>query len=508
MDRNGVIHDTANEFGYTGYYQAKDIGVPGSGVSKGQGTGNSNIVGMEIIARDEKDVTPAQRDALVRFANERYPNVPFYGHGEISTNKEANEGVPGAQAVLASRPAPFNFDWSNAPIPGPPNERPVSAPTSSYGPLATQEAPAEAVPLPMARPAAANIAQANSVLDSRVIDLVRKGSPGDVDRIPSSIANQTLREALGNTMTGGMIRSGLTPYLPQMGVSQAEFDKAYASGGQRAQPLRFGEAGGSMGGELPTAGSFSPYPGFRQSANFEDRSAEPPLGADVFGPRSSVFDLSPGGFGAGGYGNTFQPPPNMQQGPTMPPWQANIPPAYRNPEVIAAVEEQARQLGVPPEAIVSVAQIEGSGWNPQHMTGTQAGIFQIAPDDFRTAGGTLGGMTYDQYRKASPAQQVAAYGDYIRSSPNAAYLDAASGDPALAASLMQGIQFSPQSDAFSKEFLAGNQDFQIAHDDKGRAPFYTGQADALRYTTINDMRNAFARMIGNFPQTQTLPGGR
>jgi hypothetical protein len=284
MDRNGVVHDTANEFGYTGYYQAKDLNVPGTGVSKTQGTGNSSIVGMEIIARNEKDVTPAQQAALVRFANERYPNVPFYGHGEISGNRMNNEGIPGAQAVLASRPAPFNFDWSNAPIPGPANARPMPAPTSSYGPLATQDAPAagvptEAVPLPTARPAAANIAQANSVLDSKVLDLVRQNSPANVDRIPSSIANQTLREALGNTMTGGMIRSGLTPYLPQMGVSAAEFDKAYAGG--QAQPPR--AAGG-----IPEDDSWTPQ---EYTPKWNTDVYQPALGGGVQHRDETASDL-------------------------------------------------------------------------------------------------------------------------------------------------------------------------------------------------------------------------
>ena len=55
---------------------------------------------------------------------------------------------------------------------------------------------------------------------------------------------------------------------------------------------------------------------------------------------------------------------------------------------------------------------------------------------------------------------------------------------------------------FSREY-----GYQIAHDPKGRAPFYTGQADDLRYTTIDDMRNAFARRIAGWPQSGALPDG-
>ena len=52
---------------------------------------------------------------------------------------------------------------------------------------------------------------------------------------------------------------------------------------------------------------------------------------------------------------------NPYQGPTMPSWQSSIPLAYRNPEVTAAVEAQARRFDIPPEAITGVAGVEGSG---------------------------------------------------------------------------------------------------------------------------------------------------
>jgi hypothetical protein len=183
----------------------------------------------------------------------------------------------------------------------------------------------------------------------------------------------------------------------------------------------------------------------------------------------------------------------------MPSWQAAIPGAYRTPELITAIEQQARRFGIPPEAIPADAGVEGSNWNPRYMTKSQAGIFQIAPDDFRTGGGTLGGLTYDQYRNATPAQQVAAYGDYIASSPNAAYLDYASGDPALTAAILQGIQFSPQSQAWSDRLLAGDTTSRVTP---------KPQADELRTTSIDAMREAFARRIAGWPQAQFLPGGR
>ena len=468
MDRNGVVHDTLNEYGYSGTNHAKDLEMPGTGISKSQqGTSNKSIVGMEIIANDERDVTPAQRAALVQFAQERYPNTPFYGHGEISTNRANNEGVPGAQAVLDARIA-AGQGWPSANFVWPDRAAP-------------------AAPAPAA---------------SRAADT-------------------------------GLSQLNLPPEFPEHTALYPNYANRYGS----SAPPQFGATGAAPGGELPSPGAFTPFEGFRQSPDFENRSTEQlsrdqlaelqtrgtsyepgpevastPLGtalgledlqrtsgaANVVGPSSSAFDLSPGGFGEGGYGNAFAPGVNPQQGPTMPSWQASIPPAYRTPEVTAAIQALSDRFGIPPEAAPAVAGVEGSGWNPKYMTGTQAGIFQMAPDDFKTAGGKLGGLTYDQYRNASPAQQVAAYSDYIAQSPNAAYLKGV-GDPALAAAILQGIQLRPMKDDWSERLLIG---------DTGSPVTTKPQASELGNTSIDFMRDAMARRIAGFPQTQSLPGGR
>jgi hypothetical protein len=131
------------------------------------------------------------------------------------------------------------------------------------------------VPLPVSRPAEANIAQAHSLLDSRVLDLVQKNSPADVNRIPSSIASQTLREALGNAMTGGLIRSGIEPYLSQLGVTPAEFDKAIAQG-RLVQPSRFGGGDGAAAG-----GDANPAPGY-----IWPQEGTPRWNAEIYEPMS------------------------------------------------------------------------------------------------------------------------------------------------------------------------------------------------------------------------------
>jgi hypothetical protein len=85
------------------------IGKPGAanilpGWGKGAGLNNKNIVGMEVIARNNKDVTKAQIESSARFAREVYPTTPFYGHGEVNPgHKEADEGMAEVNAIRAER---------------------------------------------------------------------------------------------------------------------------------------------------------------------------------------------------------------------------------------------------------------------------------------------------------------------------------------------------------------------------------------------------------------------
>jgi N-acetylmuramoyl-L-alanine amidase-like protein len=96
MDRNGVIHDTAKEFGYGGTNEI--LNDPGRKLS------NSDVVGMEIVANDDADVTPQQAQAAAQFIQARYPNIPVFGHGQVNPgHKEATEGWTAVNAVNALR---------------------------------------------------------------------------------------------------------------------------------------------------------------------------------------------------------------------------------------------------------------------------------------------------------------------------------------------------------------------------------------------------------------------
>lgn len=87
MDRDGNIH------------QALPAGMRGQHIRPSQinGLTNANTLGIEIIAKDDSDLTPAQRDASYRFITEetaRYgiPAANVFGHGEINSHKQATEG--------------------------------------------------------------------------------------------------------------------------------------------------------------------------------------------------------------------------------------------------------------------------------------------------------------------------------------------------------------------------------------------------------------------------------
>ena len=49
---------------------------------------------MEVIAKNDKDVTPAQIKAAEEFMRKNYPNTPVFGHGQVNPgHKEADEGM-------------------------------------------------------------------------------------------------------------------------------------------------------------------------------------------------------------------------------------------------------------------------------------------------------------------------------------------------------------------------------------------------------------------------------
>lgn len=103
MDREGVIH-------HIGGPGAANI-MPESRYRQTPITGkefltNRNIVGMEVIASNDRDVTAKQVAAAQAFIAKNYPNTPVFGHGEVNPgHKEADEGRKIVSAIRMQRAA-------------------------------------------------------------------------------------------------------------------------------------------------------------------------------------------------------------------------------------------------------------------------------------------------------------------------------------------------------------------------------------------------------------------
>ena len=97
MDRDGTIHYTQKEFGYNGTGNFLHSVIPG--------VSNQTAVGIEVIAKDDADMTPAQLQSLQRLAGPKgpYANVPVYGHSQVSPSDRENEGVRGVNAINEAR---------------------------------------------------------------------------------------------------------------------------------------------------------------------------------------------------------------------------------------------------------------------------------------------------------------------------------------------------------------------------------------------------------------------
>jgi N-acetylmuramoyl-L-alanine amidase len=99
MDRDGIVHDVRKEFGYVGTAGILDSAVPG-----GMNVRNRNSVQMEIIAKDDKDVTDLQAQRAAAFIAADYPRATVYGHGQVNPgHRLPDEGQKARLAVEADR---------------------------------------------------------------------------------------------------------------------------------------------------------------------------------------------------------------------------------------------------------------------------------------------------------------------------------------------------------------------------------------------------------------------
>jgi hypothetical protein len=109
MDRDGTIY----AYGAAGspHMQPNDRW---GGIAPG--LSNKNALGMELVARNNQDVTPAQVAAARNFIATNYPNTPVYGHGEVNPgHKQADEGMAVVNAIRTDRAAPVQVAAATPP---------------------------------------------------------------------------------------------------------------------------------------------------------------------------------------------------------------------------------------------------------------------------------------------------------------------------------------------------------------------------------------------------------
>ena len=159
------------------------------------------------------------------------PSAPPPGAAAIAATEpeqllpEDSPDVPATASAEPAKPA-TPAPTAAAPLPAAPAAAaPVKPPVAPVAP----PAPAAPVAKP-APPAAPAVNPAHALLDTKVIELVKRGDPSKVSQVPDFIGNKTLREALNTPFVGGQIAAGVQPYLPKMGITQQQFDAAVKEG--------------------------------------------------------------------------------------------------------------------------------------------------------------------------------------------------------------------------------------------------------------------------------------
>ena len=173
-------------------------------------------------------------------------------------------------------------------------------------------------------------------------------------------------------------------------------------------------------------------------------------------------------------------------------WQSAIPKAYRTPEALGAISNTAFGQ-IDPAALGSLFN-EESGWNPRSDAGNgNYGVAQMAKGDFNYggAGGTLGGLTWDQYKGASASDQIGAYADLLaRIQGRNPGLDFSQMTPQRQYAVLQALNFGPYTGEpgtidWIKAMNEGNISMPVTN--------ATGQAKDLGDLSIGALEQAYLR---------------
>jgi hypothetical protein len=223
----------------------------------------------------------------------------------------------------------------------------------------------------------------------------------------------------------------------------------------------------------------------------------------------SSTDPQTGQWGGGGAGLYYSPEAGWLPSPfgamnQMPSAQQNlwagttlVPSQYQTPENFNSLNDVSSNINANPGAFAAFINQE-STWNPRNVTGSQAGLAQMAPGDFTygRAGGQLGGLTYQDYLKATPAQQLQAYAgpsgylaNYgIMDKARQAGLDFPNMSAAQQAAFLQAANFAPGNTSWMNRWAQGDLTTPITT---------SPQSDALGDTSPNAMIRYYQGVLGN-----------
>lgn len=173
-----------------------------------------------------------------------------------------------------------------------------------------------------------------------------------------------------------------------------------------------------------------------------------------------------------------------------------------SPEVLAALNEVARARGIDPAALAGVINTE-SNWRTGAVTGNYRGLSQIGAETFREAGGTLAGMSYDQFLRAGPAEQVRAYGAWLDhykfgEKMERAGVDLSRMSPAQQAAVLQGFQFGPNATSWQRALGSGDASVPTTS---------TKQASFLGDKSIETMTGYYERLFASNKPVYDAAGG-
>lgn len=108
MDREGNVSQTLPNGAKGAHMRPSEI----------NGLSNANTLGIEVIAKDDKDVTEAQVRASKAFHAQlakQFPGLQVFGHGEVNSHKQGTEGASIVGAIrnepVAAPSAPEREPW-------------------------------------------------------------------------------------------------------------------------------------------------------------------------------------------------------------------------------------------------------------------------------------------------------------------------------------------------------------------------------------------------------------